>query len=201
MCCASHKKPCRAAHQQRRKPSPRHQHLRPRAQAAPQERVRLGPFSDKSQRTAVHGIFKAWSSLGTETGADGCIELGLGGGKGIKRRRSEWAGGEARYVKFTLCKENMESQVGASFRVWRWVVMKGSIQVDAYGLCACHMRLPALVKMGQSPPMPAAQGVAVALIPMQPEPSSPLRPAPAGGAFLVVQQVARVVQGVWDRGD
>ncbi|KAL6778573.1 hypothetical protein ACKKBF_B15330 [Auxenochlorella protothecoides x Auxenochlorella symbiontica] len=80
----------------------------------PSERIHLGPFQDKAQRTAVHGIFKAWPTLATETGAEGSIELGLGGGKGIKRRRSEWAGGDARYVKFTMYKENMESQAALS---------------------------------------------------------------------------------------
>lgn len=81
-------------------------------QASPSQRVTLGRFEDKQVRGAVHAVFKAWPSLATETAADNAIVLGLGGGKGIKRRRSDWAGGAARYLKFTLSKENMESQVG-----------------------------------------------------------------------------------------
>ncbi|KAK2076832.1 hypothetical protein QBZ16_005058 [Prototheca wickerhamii] len=75
------------------------------------ERVDLGTFESKEQRSAVHGVFKQWSTLATETGPEGAIQIGLGGGRrGIKRRRGDWPGGAHRYVRFTLYKENADTQ-------------------------------------------------------------------------------------------
>lgn len=121
----------------------------PQAQVPPSERIHLGPFQDKAQRTAVHGIFKAWPTLATETGAEGSIELGLGGGKGIKRRRSEWAGGDARYVKFTMYKENMESQVGGKG-------MREGMCMGILALGLCSVKVPTLTEVEEVPTLSTA---------------------------------------------